>query len=185
MKLNEVIQKLSRIKKFSEAADALRKRTERQWAKCESEDGYSRKIVEEEQKECQLSRWILHSFHWDKSPEGDDFWCNVHESICQKEDGVKKQKVKTTPTVLAMTKQRPTKVGYYWWQKRMKSRKVVVCVYRDRFKDGEKNQLFAKSFEVFDSTPSEFEDYDYDYIPVEEIPGYWSNKPIEVPTVYA
>jgi len=176
MNFKEVIQKLSRIKQFSEATDALKKRTERQWVKCENEDCYSRNRAEED-KECKLSRWILHSFDWRESPEGSDFWGKVHDALDKRENKVKQKKVETVPPVLAMTKQCPTKPGYYWWQKGKKTKMFIAKVRK-----------LEKSDELSGTVLEEYSDDPYTGIfetPLKEIPGYWSNKPIESSTTYA
>lgn len=172
MRLHEVIQTLSRIKMFSKAAAALKNRTESQWLQCET-DLYNRKRAEEENQGN--SQWILHAFDWLKSPEDSDFWAKVHDGLEEREYDLQQKALKLNPSTLAMTKQCPTKPGYYWWQQRKKSKRFIVKVFRE-------GGLFGLPLKEEDEEP--LDDGDMSFMPIETVPGYWSNHPIETPKIY-
>lgn len=82
MTLQEVINRLNRIGMFG-YAQKLQNRTAKQWRNCESLDR-NRKCFRT--VGCNnISQWILWSFEWDRSPEGDGYWGDLYETLRSRE----------------------------------------------------------------------------------------------------
>lgn len=83
MNLQEAIVELE-AKGYVEAADKLRKRTDAEWAKCETthQDGVHFSRTRGEKEGHTLQDWLWCAFEWCFSPEENDYWWKIYNELC-------------------------------------------------------------------------------------------------------